>query len=808
MNQKISFRDRMQNGFVIFDGATGSNLQNSGMPSGVSPEKWILEHPQVLIDLQKKYIEAGTQVLLASTFTCNRIKLKEYGLENELENLNEQLIGITKKAISESGCNDIYVACDISMTGESLYPMGTLLFEELVEVYKEQVRVACKCGVDLFVIETMMSLQECRAAVLAVKETCDLPVVVSLTYQEDLRTLYGTNPETATIVLQGMGVDAIGINCSAGPKQMLPAIEQMAAVTQIPILAKPNAGLPKLENGCTTYDLSAEEFADAMVLLMEKGATMVGGCCGTTPEHIRALADRVQKQVFMLPDFTKKIRALSNERNTVYISLDGQLQVVGERINPTGKKMLQEQLKQGKWDLVLSMAEEQVKAGASLLDVNMGMNGIDEKESMIGAIYELSQHVDVPLSIDSSYVDVVEEALRIYPGRALINSISLEPQKIEKLIPVARKYGAMFILLPLSEKGLPKDLDEKKKIIHAILDCALKVGLTKEDIVVDGLVTTIGANKNAANEVFETIEYCKNQLGLATICGLSNISFGLPQRQFINSTFLALAIGKGLTMAIANPTQTLLMNSALASDLLLNKEGSDLAYIENVAEADVSTATKTASGETKETMPPIMQAVVKGRKEAILSLVEEKLKENVNPQTIINEFLIPGINYVGKMFEEKKYYLPQLISSAETMEMAIRLLEPLIEKQRNGEKKETIIMATVKGDIHDIGKNLVSLMLRNYGYDVIDMGKDVDCEDIIQKAKETNASIIGLSALMTTTMMAMKDVVELAKKENVKASIIIGGAVVTDGFASEIGADGYSEDASEAVKLVSRLLQA
>lgn len=802
----LNFREFLNNGFVILDGATGSNLQRAGMKSGECPEQWIVEHPDIFIDLQKQYIAAGSDVLYTPTFTSTSIKLAEYGMEEKQEELIHELVGLTKEAIRQSGeQRDVFMLGDISMTGQQLEPVGGLPFEELVNVYKRQVQLSVDAGVDGFAIETMMSLQECRAALLAVKETCDLPVIVTLTYQEDGRTLYGTSPETALVVLQAMGADAVGINCSTGPDKMTEAVKSMAKYANIPIVVKPNAGLPALIDGVTVYDMDAETFAESMIPLIDLGATVLGGCCGTTPEHIRQLKQVVSQKTYRKlqnPPF----RGLTTERNITAIDLEGTFTIVGERINPTGKKALQAELKEGRMDMVLDMAEEQVEKGARILDVNMGMNGIDEKEMMLKAVNELTLTVDVPLSIDSSYVDVVESALRIYPGRALINSISLEPEKFEKLIPVAKKYGAMFILLPLSDAGLPKDMEEKTKIIHTILDEAKRQGMTEEDIVVDGLVATIGANKKAALEVLETIRYCKEELKLATICGLSNISFGLPERVFVNTAFLTLAIGQGLTMAIANPSQTLLTNAALASDLLLNKEEADIRYINGVSQATITQAeTKQAGAEPEG--HPLYIAVVKGKDGQVLELVEKELAAGVSPAEIIDTHLIPAINYVGELFEQKKYFLPQLIASAETMEKAINRLEPLLEAERGGEKLETIIMATVKGDIHDIGKNLVVLMLKNYGYDVIDLGKDVEAQTIIDKAKETGASVIGLSALMTTTMMEMKQVIDLAKAEGVTSKIIIGGAVVTQSFADEVGADGYSADAREAVKLVNRLLK-
>lgn len=799
-------RKQIQEDFFILDGATGSNLQKAGMKSGECPEQWILNHPDIFIDLQKKYIEAGSDAVYAPTFTSTRVKLDEYGLGAKQREYVGKLVGLSKQAVEESRTDrKIYVLGDISMTGLQIQPLGTMPFEELVDIYKEQVTLSVEAGVDGFVIETMMSLQEARAAVLAVKESCDLPIFVTMTFQEDGRTLYGTSPETAMVVLQEMGVDAVGINCSTGPDKMVDAVKSMKRYAKVPVIVKPNAGLPALVDGETVYDMGPDEFARAMKKLAEAGATVLGGCCGTTPEHICCLKEALKEQMFK-PLVPARERTLTTERNVTSISLDGTFTIVGERINPTGKKALQEQLRQGQLDLVVEMAEEQVEKGARILDVNMGMNGIDEKEMMLKAVQELTMTVDVPLSIDSSYVEVVEQALRIYPGRALINSISLETEKFKKLIPIARKYGAMFILLPLSNEGLPKDLDEKIRIIDTIVASAKDHGLSTQDIVVDGLVATIGANKRAALEVFETIHYCKEELGVATICGLSNISFGLPERVFVNTAFLTVAISQGLTMAIANPSQTLLTNAALATDLLLNKEEADLRYIEGVSKTEVVTASQGGSS-TQIDGHPLYVAVVKGKDAKITQLVEEELKQGVEPETLIDSHLIPAINYVGELFEQKKYFLPQLIASAETMKKAVEILEPLLEAKRRGEKLATIVMATVKGDIHDIGKNLVVLMLKNYGYDVIDLGKDVETDDILKTAIEKDAKVIGLSALMTTTMMEMKTVVDRAKEMGVKAKIVIGGAVVTQDFADEIGADGYSSDAREAVKVVSRLLE-
>ena len=736
-----AFRELVKNGPVLLDGATGTNLQKAGMPVGVCPEQWILENSEVLIDLQKRYVEAGTDILFAPTFTASRIKLKEYGLEDHLEEMNRKLVALSKEAAK--GTNAL-VAGDLTMTGEQLYPLGDLMFEDLVDVYKEQAKIIAEAGADLFVVETMMSLQECRAAVLAIREVCDLPIMVSLTYNEDGRTLYGTDPVTAVVVMQSLGADAVGMNCSTGPEAMLEPIAKMAEYATIPLLAKPNAGMPELIDGQTVFNVEPEEFAEVGKKLVEEGAAIIGGCCGTTPEHIRALKEAVKGIPVKAPLQTKR-RMLTSERKSVEITLDGRFMVIGERINPTGKKKLQAELKEGSLNLVRTMALEQEENGASILDINMGMNGIDEKEMMLRTIYEVTSTVDCPLCIDSSHVDIIEAALRIYPGRALINSISLEKEKFEKLLPIAKKYGAMFILLPLSDEGLPKDSAEKHGIIRTIMDEAVRIGMAKEDIIVDGLVATIGANPNAALECFETFSYCKNALELPTACGLSNISFGLPERTYVNTAFLTMAIANGLTMAIANPSQELLMNAAFASDMLLNKKESDIRYIERmnflsekyagmerVMVQKTPAGTSAAGGEIRKesTGSGVFQAVLKGNKEHVLEEVKKMLDGGAKPDEIINEHLIAAINEVGELFDKKKYFLPQLISSANTMKLAIEYLEPMLERS-NTEAMATIVVATVEGDIHDIGKNLVVLMLKNYGYHVIDLGKDVPADVIV-----------------------------------------------------------------------------
>ncbi len=819
--RKEEFQKFAENRLIYLDGATGSNLMKRGMPGGVCPEKWILEHPEVFIGLQKEFVEAGSNIIYAPTFTANRIKLKEYGLEGQIEEINHQLVKLSKDA----ACGKALVAGDLTMTGRQLAPIGDMDFEELINVYKEQIRLVCDAGVDLLIVETMMSLQETRAALIAAKEVCDLPVMVTLTFESDGRTLYGTDGVSAAVTLEKLGACAIGANCSTGPDKMVELIQSISEVVSIPVIAKPNAGMPCLNGeGETVYDMDANTFGKEMKRLVDAGACILGGCCGTTPEYIEKLVAHTKD---MQP--TKRNRAgmryLSSERKTVSFGLDSPFMIVGERINPTGKKKLQEELRKGTLDMVVSFAQEQEECGAALLDINVGMSGIDEKEMMRKVLDEVTMISNLPLSIDSSHVDVMEAALRRYPGRALINSISGESEKLHKLLPLAKKYGAMFILLPLSDKGLPDSFSEKVSIIEKISQMAFEAGMTKEDIVVDGLVTTVGANPGAAREVLETIHYCKEK-GFATTCGLSNISFGLPERSFVNTAFLTMAIQEGLTMAIANPSQDLLVNMAFASDLLMKKEEADVRYIERIGvykekaallanqaasavpvalkETDTKKDTEKKSSEGEDVGAvmldnQIYQDVMKGNRKGMM-------ESGYEASCILNEMLLPAINEVGELFDKGKYFLPQLIASAEAMKLSIEYLEPFLIEASDGTEMPVVVIATVSGDIHDIGKNLVALMLKNYGFQVIDLGKDVSKEVIIDEAVRHHARIIAMSALMTTTMQEMKHVIEYAKEKGVDAKIMIGGAVITPEYAQEIGADGYSKDAADAVRVAKQLL--
>lgn len=826
----IDIREMLKQGPILLDGATGTNLFAAGMPGGVCPELWLCDNENVILELQKAYQSVGSQILYAPTFSANPIKLAEYGAGDRVNEVNRTLAGLSKRA-AQGRC---YVAGDLTMTGASLKPVGQMYFETLVDCYKTQVRSLLSADVDLFVIETMMSLAETRAAVLAVKECCDLPVFVTMSFDEGGRTLYGTDPVTALVTMQSLGVDAFGLNCSCGPKEMVDWVRDMKHYAKVPLIVKPNAGLPKLIDGNSVFDMDSETFAEAMMELIEAGASIVGGCCGTTPVYIRRLKEKIQEkfiengrweslyqQIYAQPKEEYR-RVLTSERGRLALTLDGGFTVVGERINPTGKKALQAALREHDLEMVKEFAESQAQLGAGILDINVGMSGIDEKSVMIDVIQMVTELVSTPLCIDSSDPDVLEAALRIYPGRALVNSVSRENNKIEQLMPIVRKYGAMFILLPMSDEGIPETVQQRLEHIQYVMKEALKLGFSREDIVVDGLVGAVGALKKAGRDTLDTIEWCY-QHGLATVCGLSNISFGLPDRSYVNSVFLALAISRGLTMAIANPSQELLMRCGYAADLLMAKDDAGLRYIQN---SQLYEGKKGQTGDENkdsmkhpeqkdgivqhETMEEILEEihrdVLKGHGKKVTGHVENALKQGIEASDILNRVLIPAINLVGEYFAQQKYFLPQLMLSAETMRRAVDILEPELLKKQTGPAGPAVIIATVKGDVHDIGKNLVAMMMRNYGFRVYDLGKDVDKESIVQAAVTYNAEIICLSALMTTTMQYMKEVIDLVKVKSLKAKVIIGGAAVTREFAEEIGADGYSADAVDAVMLVKRLL--
>lgn len=800
---KKDFYHLINKQFVMLDGATGTELQKRGMPKGVCPEQWVAEHPDTLLEIQNQYVAAGSDIIYTCTFGGNRVKLEEFGLGDSVFGLNQKLASLSKQAAGEKAL----VAGDLAPTGRMVEPLGDLPFEECVAVYKEQIQGLLAGGVDLFVIETMMDIQEARAALIAVKETCAHPVLVSMTFDQNQRSLTGTDPVTALITLQSLGADVVGCNCSTGPAEMAALISLMKPYARVPLLAKPNAGLPRLINGVTVFDMDAPEFAGYAQVLINAGASFLGGCCGTSPDYIRELKNKTAGQsrpVSLSPVFS----GVTSARKTVFFGSDHPVKVVGERINPTGKKKLQEELKNGLTQEVRRLAMEQTQNGAEILDVNVGMPGIDEKQTMAEITTLLSNFSDAPLCLDSSSPAVLEAALRLYPGRALINSISLEKEKIEKLLPIAAKYGSMFILLPVSDEGVPEKDEKRREIIEEVFRKAHQYGFRKEDVVVDGLVMTVSSNQQAALETLDQIEWCAREFGSPSIIGLSNISFGLPERSWVNAAFLAMAIGRGLTLTIANPSSDLLMGIKMASDVLTTRDRDSLRYIARFSQNEKQASGNVPGPELMSIRERIYRAVLRGEKEDIHSLIEQALQESVLPGEIVDDCMIPAINEVGQLFDVKKYYLPQLIRSAETMKLGFDKIEPLLgaDQKSSTSGVAKVVLATVKGDVHDIGKNIVGLMLKNYGFLVRDLGKDVSKERIVAEAKTIGAEIIGMSALMTTTMTEMKEVIQLARQVGLNCKIMIGGAVVNEDYAREIGADGYAKDAYEAVKLAQRLI--
>lgn len=783
---------------IILDGAFGTELQKMGLPSGASPEQWCLDNPQAIQDLYVSYKKAGAEIAYTCTFGANRFKLKQYGLHDNTYQMNLELARRAKQACGK----DILIAGDIGPTGLFIEPFGPLAFEEAVDAFKEQARGLIDGGCDLIVIETMMDIQEARAALLAAKELANIFTMVSMTYEKDGHTLGGTSPQSALITLQSLGADAVGCNCSTGPEPMINLIAAMKPYAKVPLLAKPNAGMPKLEGGKTIFEMDAKTFASFGANLAKAGANMLGGCCGTTPEHIRALARTVGRRKPVLP-FRKSISALSSARSFLEINENEPLYLIGERINPTGKKALQQELMEGKLSIIRQMAQEQEAQGASMLDVNIGQPGIDEVQTIKNVIGLLSTSSRLPLVIDSSRIETIEAALRLYPGRMMINSISGEKEKLKKLLPLAAKYGAMFILLPLTGGELPKTAKKRQAIIENISRKAQTFGFTKNDFIVDGLTMAVASDANAAEETLATISWCKKTFKCKTTLGLSNVSFGMPGRPWLNAAFLAMAQYCGLNMAIANPASIEFMNVKKAGDALTARQKASLNFIDHFSQHVTAASPSPVISSAPE--EKVAAAIQEGEKDSVTGLIDEAMKSGKTASQLVDDYMIPAIVRVGDLYEKKFYFLPQLMASAETMKKALAYLDPHLKKMAATDKGK-ILLATVRGDIHDIGKNIVALLLKNYGYCVIDLGKDVSDQTIVNAAKREKPDIIGLSALMTTTMVNMKDIIELARAQGIRTDFLIGGAVVTETYAKSVGAH-FAKDGVEAVKVIENLMK-
>jgi len=783
-----NFLDFLKHRIMVLDGATGTALQRSGMGPGVCPEMFALEHPGILTGVQRRYIDAGAQAIYTFTLGANAHKLGEFALRHDVRRINMELATLSVKAAGSRA----FVGGDVGSTGSFLAPLGDLHFEQAVDIYREQISALAEAGVDFIVIETMIDIQEARAAVIAARECCDLPVVASMTFDTHGRTLTGTSPAAAAMTLISAGADVVGLNCSTGPAEMVPLVEAMKAVSSVPLLVKPNAGMPRIENGRTVFDMSCEQFRAYIKPLCEAGANMIGGCCGTDPDYIRAITDEVAS-LSPVPWREEMPAALTSVSDEAYIGKS--FAVIGERINPTGKPKLREALRAGHFDEVLDMALEQKNSGAHILDVNVGLPGADEMQLMEKTIEMLSARAKLPLSIDSSNPDVIEKALRIYPGRALVNSMSAKAEHLKALLPLIRRYKPMFILLPIGDGGIPQTAEGRISEIMAAYEAISAAGIGKDSILVDGLVMAVSSDPKASKETLKVVRWCTEN-GFHTVLGISNGSFGLPERRFLNAAYLVMAMGCGLSAAIMNPNDKLMMDMCCAAQALTERDEGFAQYIRRFGETQAPEA-ETAS---------VTDAILAGKKKIIASLIDAEIAGGATPEAIINDMIIPALRRVGDLYEQRVYYLPQLIYSAEAAQTAFGYLERHFAPASSSVKKK-IVMATVKGDIHDIGKNLVAMLMKNHGFEVIDLGKDVPAQTIVDTAREHDADVIGLSALITTTAREMEKVVRMVREAGLRAKVIVGGAVITEDYARSIGADAYAPDAAGAVKAVSKLLE-
>ena len=783
------FLEYVEKNFLILDGASGTHMQKQGMEPGVCPEKFVLEHTELLRDLQEQYIAAGSKALYTFTMGANAHKLSEFSLQDDVYRMNQTLA----KLSSEIAGDRAFVGGDLSSTGSFVKPLGDLEFDRAVEIYKEQVKALLDGGIDFIIIETMIDIQETRAAVIAAKETCDLPVVASMTFDEGGRTLTGTSAAAAAVTLISAGADVVGLNCSTGPAEMVALIKQMKAVSSVPIIVKPNAGMPKVVDGETQFDLSCEAFKEYVKPLCEAGANLIGGCCGTTPDYIRGIVSETAS-LTPLPWLKTLPAVLTSVSDEVYLGAG--FRVIGERINPTGKPKLKEALKTGDYYEVLDMALDQKENGAHILDVNVGLPDLNEKETMVSAIEMISVRAKLPISIDSSKPEVVEQALKVYPGRALVNSVSTKEEHLSRLLPVVKRYQAMFVLLPIGDAGIPKTAEDRVKEIEEAYVKITKQGIGKESILVDSLVMAVSSDPKAAIETLKVVEWCTKN-GFHTVLGISNGSFGLPQRKYINSAYLIMAIKNGLSAAIMNPSDELMMDLYHAAEALIERDNNFEGYLKRFSEAQIP----------QQDAKDIFDAVLTGKKNIIVALVDQEIASGVEPNQIINNMIIPALHKVGDLYEQRVYFLPQLIYSAEAAHLAFDHLEKNYIASDTVEQKNKVVIATVKGDIHDIGKNLVAMLLRNHGFAVTDLGKDVAAQMIVDTAEEQDADIIGLSALITTTAQEMEKVIALVKERNIRAKVMVGGAVITEEYSKSIGADAYAADAASAVKMAAKLIE-
>ena len=786
----------------IFDGAMGTMFQQLGLlPTGYCPEMLNIDNPDAVTSVHKQYVDAGSTVIETNTFGASPLKLAHYGLSDRAREINIAAV----KAAKAAG-NNIKVAGSMGPTGRFIKPVGDLDFEDAYENYKVQATALADGGADYILIETSIDLQEMRAALLAAKEVTNLPVICQQSFSEDGRTVTGTDPQTFAITVDAMGADIIGVNCSLGPEQLLPVVKAISENTEKPISVQPNAGMPQLVNGKTTFPMGPEDFGEWAPKLLQAGATYLGGCCGTTPAHIAA----IKKAIAGLeePSFKPLRRRLmiSSRSKTVTIDKDLPTRLIGERINPTGRKKLAAEIKNGSFLSVKKEAIDQVKAGASLLDVNMGVGGIDQAQAMKKAVTEISQLTDAPLVIDTSDATVLEAGLRAYPGRALINSVSAEKERLEKFIPLAKKYGAAILCLPLTDEGIPKSAEERIQVMDTIISAAKKAGLKDGDFLLDGLVMTVATDVNACNQTLKTLQLYREKYGYPSTMGLSNISFGLPNRPLINSTFFAMCLSAGLDAPIMNPYDDAMQNALMASMALLGKDPNGRDFSKKESNLAVAKTAAVAKHIELTPLEAVKQAVIDGDADSMTQLIESALGTGVEPNELTEKCLTAAMNDIGVDFGAGRIFLPQVLLSAEAMRAAFNILKEKFPAQ-DGEGKGTVVLATVKGDVHDLGKNIVGALLENSGFKLIDLGKDVPAEEIVSSAIKNEADIVGLCALMTTTMTEIDEVIKQLKESGNTSKVIVGGAALTQDYADEAGADYYAQDAVIALNIANEIVK-
>lgn len=788
---------------LVFDGGMGTMLLEKGLKPGDCPELLNIEKPEQLEEIHLAYLKAGADVISTNSFGGNRLKLTEYGLQNKVKEINVAAVKVAKKVANRL---NRYVAASVGPTGQFIEPLGTLTFEEIYEIFKEQIGALAEAEPDFILLETFHDLGEIRAALLAARDVCSIPVICTLTF-EGRRTLTGVSPASAAVVLESLGAAAIGANCSGGPDALFSVVEEIVHSTNLPVIVQPNAGLPQLIEGKASYSLEPEAFIQALEPYFHIGVNIFGSCCGSTPSYTAAIRKRVE-------GFTSYKRTvqeesvLASKEKVVYMGNNQMPLIVGERINPTARKRLAEGLRKKEFSIIQNEADIQVEAGAHMLDINIGTHGIDEVETMYNLINLLQQRIKVPLMIDSTNKDVINKALQIYNGKALVNSVNGEEKNLQEILPIIKYYGASIVGLTLDEKGIPSTAEERYKVAEKIVNACEEYGIPRRDIYIDCLALTIGTDDKASIETLKTMKMVKEKLGVNTILGVSNVSHGLPNRSKINAAFLAMTIVNGLDLAIINPLDRQMVDIWEAASLLAGRDQKAKNYIKNNSVQKDEAMKNPAKSLEKPIGKPSFEAIQKqiiAGSENVVEAVESSIEQGIKPLEIINEGLVPGLEIVGEKFNSGEFFLPQLILSAEVAEKAFQCLEKYVTSNDEMRKKGTIIIGTVKGDIHDIGKNIVAVILKNHGYHVVDLGKDVEAEDFLEAAKREKAEFVGLSALMTTTMMEIPRTIKYIRNVLPDIKIIVGGAVVTEEYAKESGADGYSQDAVTAVKILEKL---